>query len=184
MADLLRDVEVDAIFSSDLRRARQTAEVLHRSTKAPVTATRELRPWDVGVFAGHRVKDVLPFLLNLLNQHPDVPVPGGESFYQFFGRYSSRLHAMLAFAEESSNSVVAVTHVRNLLAAATIIQSGDRDRVPVRGGPSTGSVTIVEKENGRWTLYPLEKKQLPLLVSDEAGVGILQPASVQTEDGT
>ena len=166
-AELLGDLRVDAIFCSDLRRARQTAEVLRRSTKAPVTSTRELRPWDVGVFAGHRVKDLLPFL-NLLNQHPDVAAPGGESFYQFFGRYSSRLHAMLTLAEETPNSIMAVTHVRNLLAATTIIQNGDRNRVPVRGGPSTGTVTVVEKENGRWTLTPFRKESLPLPAGNEA----------------
>jgi 2,3-bisphosphoglycerate-dependent phosphoglycerate mutase len=49
----LANYPVEAIYSSDLRRARQTAEVLRRRTHAPrVTTTKELRPWNLGVFCG------------------------------------------------------------------------------------------------------------------------------------
>src|ERR1035437_1114617 len=65
-ADMLTNYPTDAIFCSDLRRARQTAEVLRRRVKAPVMATSELRPWNLGAFGGQRVKDILPFL-SLLN---------------------------------------------------------------------------------------------------------------------
>ena len=59
---------------------------------------------------------------------------------------------MLRLAEQSSGYVVAVTHVRNLFAAKTIIEHGDRDRVPVQGGPSTGTLTVVEKVEGAWKM--------------------------------
>jgi broad specificity phosphatase PhoE len=150
-ATRLAGYPVEAIYSSDLRRARQTAELLRRRTHAHVTHATELRPWNLGVFCGQRVHDILPFL-NLLNQHPDVPAPSGESFYQFYGRYSKRLSELMNLALESSQCVVAVTHVRNLLATQTIIEHGDRDRVPVRGGPSTGALTIVEKVDGIWRM--------------------------------
>lgn len=151
-ADRLADYPVEAIFSSDLRRARQTAEVLRRRVHAPrVTATTELRPWNMGVFCGQRVYDILPFL-NLLNQHPDLAAPSGESFYQFYGRYSHRLTELMNLALQSSQCIVAVTHVRNVLATQTIIEHGDRDRVPVRGGPPTGTLVVVEKEDGIWRM--------------------------------
>ena len=63
-----------------------------------MVATNELRPWNLGAFGGQRVRDVLPFL-NLLNQRPDLPAPSGESFYQFYGRYSHRLMQLLSLAE-------------------------------------------------------------------------------------
>lgn len=150
-ADRLAGYPVEAIFSSDLRRARQTAELLRRRTHARVVHSNELRPWNLGVFCGQRVLDILPFL-NLLNQHPDVAAPSGESFYQFYGRYSNRLTELMNLALDSSRCIVAVTHVRNLLATQTIIEHGDRDRVPVRGGPSTGALTIVEKVDGIWRM--------------------------------
>jgi broad specificity phosphatase PhoE len=143
---------LDAIYCSDLRRARQTAEVLRRRTRAAsVVATSDLRPWNLGVFCGQRVREILPFL-NLLNQHLDLAAPSGESFYQFYGRYAHRLKSLLALAESSRNAIAVVTHVRNLLAANSVINNTDVSKVPVKGGPHTGAVVVVEKEFGRWNI--------------------------------
>ena len=142
---------VTAIYSSDLKRARQTAEAVRRTTSASVTTTDELRPWNLGVFGGQLLREIIPFL-NLLNERPDLPAPNGESFHQFYARYSRRLTEMLALAEQSTGYVVGVTHVRNLLAAKTILEHGDQDRVPVQGGPSTGTITFIEKVNEAWSM--------------------------------
>jgi len=170
-AEKLADYPVEAIYCSDLRRARQTAQALRRRTHAPVTATNELRPWNLGAFGGQRVKDLLPFL-NLLNQRPDLPAPSGESFYQFYGRYSHRLNELLRLADAAKGYVVAVTHVRNLLAATTIIEGGDSRKVPVKGGPSTGTVTVVEKIDNRWRIRREDgsvvvQEPLPLAAENE-----------------
>lgn len=167
-AERLADHRVEAIYSSDLRRARQTAEVLRRRTGAPRVATsKDLRPWNLGVFCGQRVYDILPFL-NLLNQHPDMVAPSGESFYQFYGRYSQRLNELMNLAQRSSGSVVAVTHVRNVLATQTIIEHGDRNRVPVKGGPPTGTLIIVEKVSGVWQMRADDSR--PTVFVAEAGL--------------
>jgi broad specificity phosphatase PhoE len=114
--------------------------------------TPDLRPWNLGVFCGQRVRDLLPFL-NQLNQHPDLPAPSGESYHQFYGRYSARLRQLMNLAEPLSRDVVVITHVRNLLATKTIVEHGDRNRVPVRGGPPTGTLMVVEKRNGVWGVH-------------------------------
>jgi broad specificity phosphatase PhoE len=132
-------------------------------------ATSELRPWNLGAFGGQRVKDILPFL-NLLNQRPDLPAPSGESFYQFYGRYSHRLTELLSLADSSNGYVLAVTHVRNLLAATTIIEGGDKNKVPVKGGPSTGTISMVEKIDGKWT------------ISREDGREVVQQSRFSLED--
>jgi probable phosphoglycerate mutase len=150
-AEKLAGYPVEAIYCSDLRRARQTAQAIRRRTQATVVATNELRPWNLGAFGGQRVKELIPFL-NLLNQRPDLPAPSGESFYQFYGRYSHRLHELLRLADAAKGYVVAVTHVRNLLAATTIIEGGDSRKVPVKGGPSTGAITVVEKIGSQWKI--------------------------------
>jgi 2,3-bisphosphoglycerate-dependent phosphoglycerate mutase len=167
-AERLADYPVETIYSSDLRRARQTAEVLRRRTGAPRVATStDLRPWNLGVFCGQRVYDILPFL-NLLNLHPDMVAPSGESFYQFYGRYSQRLNELMNLAQRSSGSVVAVTHVRNVLATQTIIEHGDRDRVPVKGGPATGTLIVVEKLDGVWQMRAHDGR--PTVLVAEAGL--------------
>lgn len=159
IAAQLRGRKIAVIYSSDLRRARQTAQTLRRAITSRVVATKDLRPWNLGVFCGHRVRDLLPFL-NHLSQHPDVAPPGGESYYQFFGRYSARLRELMRLAEGSADDIVAVTHVRNLLVTRTIVEHGDPDRAPVRGGPPTGTLIAVEKREGTWQFTP-ELDDLP-----------------------
>jgi broad specificity phosphatase PhoE len=152
IAQKLAHLDVTGIYSSDLRRARQTAEMIRQTTKSAVTTTDELRPWNLGVFGGQLLREIIPFL-NLLNERPELSAPSGESFHEFYARYSKRLSEILAQAEKSSGYVVAVTHVRNLLAAKTIIEHGDQDRVPVQGGPSTGCFVVVEKVDGMWKIF-------------------------------
>lgn len=139
--------------------------------------TSDLRPWNLGVFCGQRVREIIPFL-NLLNQHPDMPAPSGESFYQFYGRYAHRLQMLLSEAEASSGSIAVVTHVRNQLAAASIILGGDRDKVPVKGGPQTGAVLVAEKCLGAWTLQAGSSAVLlPSSPQDFAALQLAGPAA-------
>jgi broad specificity phosphatase PhoE len=150
-ADRIANYPVTAIFSSDLRRARQTAEVLRQKTTGAVINTEELRPWNLGVFGGQLLREIIPFL-NLLNERPDLPAPGGESFHQFYSRYSRRLRQMLMLAEDSPGCIVAVTHVRNLLAARCVIEDGDETKIPVQGGPTTGTMLTVERLGETWDI--------------------------------
>ena len=81
-AKQLQKYPVERIFCSSLRRALQTAEALRQQTGVDVVATKNLRPWNLGAFGGQKVSELLPFL-EMLNLRPDIPAPGGESFFQF-----------------------------------------------------------------------------------------------------
>jgi broad specificity phosphatase PhoE len=140
---------VSAIYCSDLQRAQQTAAAIAKATRIPVTLARELRPWNVGSLAGQQVSATLT-ILQQLELDPSMPAPDGESFLQFYERYAKKLQQMLAAADEAPGCVVAVTHVRNLLAAPTILQNGDKTRIPVRGGAKTGGLMWVQKTEGKW----------------------------------
>ena len=52
LADELADVQAEAIYSSDLARARETAQILGARLGVPVTELRELREIDVGDWQG------------------------------------------------------------------------------------------------------------------------------------
>ena len=88
------------VYSSDLLRARQTAECLGR----PFTLTPELRPWNVGVFQGRPGAVVHPRLVEYFDS-PDVRVPFGESWNEFQER-------LLRWAETLRSDCVLVTHFR------------------------------------------------------------------------
>ncbi len=150
-AQRLTQYPVAHIYSSDLHRARQTAEAVVRATRAPIAHTSDLRPWNLGTLAGQRVKDIIP-ILKQLELDPSQAAPLGESFNEFCDRYTHKLEELLDIAARSADCIVAVTHVRNLLAAPTLLRGGDRARIPVRGGPNTGALVWVEKNGKRWNL--------------------------------
>jgi broad specificity phosphatase PhoE len=153
---------VEQIFSSDLYRARQTADAVVQATGAPIVHTSDLRPWNVGSLAGQRVQDILPTLL-ALEEDVTKCAPDGESFLQFYERYARKLGELLELASRSTKCIVAVTHVRNLLATPTILHGGDMTKIPVRGGPPTSSLVWVEKNGKGWKLR-LEEGSDPVSV--------------------
>jgi broad specificity phosphatase PhoE len=52
LADRLSDIELDAVYSSDLRRARETATMVAEEQGLEVTALPDLREIDVGSWSG------------------------------------------------------------------------------------------------------------------------------------
>jgi broad specificity phosphatase PhoE len=52
LAERLADVEIDALYSSDLRRAYETAEIIARAKSLAITAEPELREIDIGAWSG------------------------------------------------------------------------------------------------------------------------------------
>jgi probable phosphoglycerate mutase len=150
-ARIVANFSVKTIYTSDLTRAIQTSAIISRAVKAPIIPTTDLRPWNLGVFAGQLIHQLVPFL-QLLNEQPYTVAPSGESWNQFYDRYSERLLALMKLAHESKRDLAAVAHVRNFLTAPTIVLGGDKSKVPVKGGPKTGSVYIIEKIGRKWQI--------------------------------
>jgi len=142
----------------------QTAEIIGRAVKVPIIPTPELRPWNLGVFAGQLIHQLIPFL-HLLNEQPDAVAPSGESWNQFYARFSKRLLTLMKLAHASKENIAAVAHVRNFLTAPAIVLGGDKSKVPVKGGPKTGSVYVIEKKGRNWQIKTdkLEPVTLPEL---------------------
>jgi len=148
-AERVADHPVEELYCSDLQRARQTAAAIAEATGLPIRPTAALRPWNVGSLAGQQVSTILP-ILRQLEHDPSLPAPHGESFLAFCDRYAAELNRLLALAAATPNCIVAVTHVRNVLATPTVLAGGDRTRIPVQGGVKTGSLLWVEKRGRKW----------------------------------
>ncbi len=151
IAHSLSSLPISKIVSSDLRRACQTAETIRVTTRASLETTEALRPWNLGIFSGQLISEVVPFL-NLLNHNPDLMAPNGESYRQFYERYSRCLMDLLTRAEETPGYTVAVTHVRNFLALKSVLTHGSLDRIPVQGGPCTGALRFIERAGDKWKI--------------------------------
>lgn len=110
LAQKLKGSGIDYIVSSDLDRARETADEIKRVTGADVILTRKFRPWDLGEYTGQESATAHPIMVKFAHEKPFKPVTGGESFDAFKARVFSGLRE---FAGQYKNKTMAiVTHHR------------------------------------------------------------------------
>jgi broad specificity phosphatase PhoE len=124
VAGQLKDSKLDAIYTSDLSRASDTADAIGKSSGAKVTKMKELRPWDVGVYTGHDSDDVQA-LIGKYVATPDKPIPKGESFNQFRERSLSAVQDILN--KHKGGNVAIVSHHRLDRLLASIDPNGEID---------------------------------------------------------
>ena len=78
----LRGRRLSAVYSSPLRRARETAEIAVGGTGLPVTVLADLKELGLGRWEGHGVEEVVAadgeHYRRWLGQPLDYPPPGGE----------------------------------------------------------------------------------------------------------
>jgi len=84
VAGRLAGLHPAAVYSSDLSRAFQTAEIIASQYKLPVTQIPELREINFGEWEGKNYESISsqwPALMGRLFTHPDeLEIPGGETF--------------------------------------------------------------------------------------------------------
>ncbi len=114
----LRNNPPDCIISSDLERAKETAQIISDGCGAPIEAyMKGLRSWNVGNYVGQKSEDIEWDLLYYAFDKPDEVVGGGESFNTFKTRFLSCIEEIVK--NYSGKNVALITHHRGerLLAA-------------------------------------------------------------------
>ncbi|MEZ0076127.1 bifunctional RNase H/acid phosphatase [Planotetraspora sp. GP83] len=104
--------EIEAIVSSPLLRARQTAEAVAARTELPVSVEDDLRETDFGAWEGYtfaEIQERWPDELAAWLADPGVAPPGGESFATT-ARRVDRARDRIVTAHEGK-SVLVVSHV-------------------------------------------------------------------------
>lgn len=112
-AEKLKDVKIDYIYSSDLSRAKDTADLINVNHHVPIISMTELRPWNLGDYQGKVTSDVIDDI-NKLIVDENKPAPGGESFNEFRTRYLKVLQTLINRALQYNEEIVVTTHLRNL----------------------------------------------------------------------
>ena len=82
ISQLLREEEIHAIYSSHLRRARQTAERISQPHRLPVLIEEDVRELDHGELEGLTFNEIkanyADFLARWRSEPAEIRVPGGE----------------------------------------------------------------------------------------------------------
>jgi len=112
VAARLGAVDFSALYSSDLLRARQTADVIARGSGRRTRTDARLREWDLGILSGLMravAEDVHPDAFGIMrNRIVTDPVPGGESIQARFERVTAAVEDIAA--AHPGGTVVAVSH--------------------------------------------------------------------------
>ena len=111
LRDRLATERFDAIYSSDLRRASATAEIIASSHRLDVITCAELREINFGELEGltfNEISRLYPELAELwLQRSPRLKYPGGESVDEFNSRVSQFVGRLKKHALQETILIVA-----------------------------------------------------------------------------
>jgi len=113
IASLLSSESVQAIYSSGLRRARQTAELISQPHNLPVLIEENIRELDHGALEGLTFNEIKQcyseFLARWRTEPAEIQVPGGEKLIDVAERAWEGV-ARIAQRHLAAESIVVVSH--------------------------------------------------------------------------
>ncbi len=154
LAAFLRDTQIDAVYSSDLLRARHTAEPIAQARELKIHLEPELREIQAGLWEGqtfpyleeHFPESYHTFRSDLGNARPD----GGESTEEVRERMYACVKR-IATAEEG-HRVLLASHATSICMFACAALGLAREQVRNLGLPTNASVSVFEWRGGRFAL--------------------------------
>lgn len=154
LAERFKNVHLDALYSSDLRRTRTTATAITRYHDLEMHTTPRLREICLGVCEGMSFGDMRnydPVQMDYFNNDPEKwRAEGAETFNECTERLMS---VITEIAEANDGKTVAVVShgmaIRSMLARIMGVKSEDIADLP--HGDNT-AVTLLYYENGRFTV--------------------------------
>jgi broad specificity phosphatase PhoE len=122
-AKKLKGEQPYCIYSSDLSRAEETADIINKYFHAPVEVTFDLRPWNLGEYEGQETSKVIDEL-NEMAKHDNVVPEGGECFKDFRVRYLKKLKEIIDEAKLNHKTIFVVSHFRNVKTCMAWVAAG------------------------------------------------------------
>jgi broad specificity phosphatase PhoE len=147
VAHELQKICLDAIYSSPLVRAKQTAEILAERVNLPIRFDDRLKEIDAGIFQHQRRVDLEVThpeeLQRWRSEDLDYVIPGGESRRQLMQR---GCEAMWAVAANEHRHVAVVAHGRLLVVTIKCLVGLEPHAPPI--SLENGSITTLAFDGG------------------------------------
>lgn len=154
-ADWLKDKGVGETYSSDLQRAKETAQIIHDALgiSHPNTERIGLRPMNLGTLSGQKKADV-EGVISDLQARPWAKAPGGGSMQGFLHTFGKELNRDIQEAQGEDYQCVYVTHSHNFGVLPHLLSQGV---VPAKLGSDIGpgAVVALHVNDGKVTMEPV-----------------------------
>lgn len=157
-AEGLKDVKFDLIFTSPLKRAYETAEIIKRDRKIPLIPREELLEISFGAYEGlcfgqehYNIPDERFMDFFHSPQEYTIP-PGGEGFEQVIARTGVLLQELRETREYQDKTILLSTHGCALKAILANITKVSIKEFWGEGVHKNCAVSLVELINGKFVL--------------------------------
>lgn len=121
LADRLKNLKIDNIYSSDLKRAYETAEIIFKNNSAEKLA--DFREMNFGIFEGLKYEEIIKnypkLYMDWIDNPMEIKIPHGEGLNDLNKRVKERLSFILS--QHRGKTLAVVTHsgpIRILLCEA------------------------------------------------------------------
>jgi len=151
-AEFLANFPISLIIASPLTRARQTADIIGQKLGLEHEVESSLLPWNLGVLSG-QPKEPLKAIRDYYLDHPEEPIPQGESIKQFEERFAVALQASIQNGLQGGLPLL-VTHTSDVVAAHNLL-TGAEDRPEASDTVQPGGVAGVFQTGNGFDVKPL-----------------------------
>jgi broad specificity phosphatase PhoE len=154
VAERLLSLRPRVLYSSDIWRAQETANIIGQRLGMPVQPCTGLREWNIGTWVG-KPADEYQAHLQALGAHPVTYIPeGGESQLQTQARVVAQMHTFAR--QHSHDTLLCVSHgkaidllVRHILGLDVMLESAYRI--------ANTSVNIFSFQGDTWEVVTLNE---------------------------
>lgn len=157
LAERLRSAGVDVLYSSDLRRALETAQEVGAVLGLRIRLDPRWREVDLGLWqglTGTQVQERWPEEWAAIQRGEDLPRGGGETYAQVQARATEALADLVR--HHQGQTVVVVTHGGPIRLCVAAIDDEPIEKLYRRGVPITNtSVTTIQAQGTRFQLVTL-----------------------------
>jgi broad specificity phosphatase PhoE len=164
IAVLLRAEKLSAIYASDLKRARRTAEVIGQPHKLPVLIEEKIRELDHGKLEGLTFNEIKAnygdFLTRWRSEPAELQVPGGERLIDVAERAWAGLNQIVERHADADNIVV-VSHNFPIVGIVCRITGTPLNNYRDFHLDPCGVSRVQCNGDGRWQVTQVNSKEYP-----------------------
>lgn len=146
--EALQEVPFDVAFTSPLKRAYETAEIILRGRGVPIIKDDRIIEVGFGTYEGKKRKDWDENIKNFfLKSEAYVPLGEGETFEDVLEREGAFLKELFSDSRYQGKTILIATHGAALSGLLTVIKGNSIEKFWAGGLHKNCGISIVEVEN-------------------------------------